>query len=179
VGCSADYYTTQDTPDFQRKKPFTFSRSSYSNLEAILRHLPLEKRKGAIKCIKNLGEIRIRSSHRQKLQAELEKLGELTGDKSRECLSDLPTEGIKDTDWAEYVQELHSILGEACACSLAGDPGFIANVGLTPIEVETEKDSVLFSLFISHHHHHTDEDTFWVWRETQISVILQRSEHSS
>lgn len=108
---------------------------------------------------------------------ELEKLGELTGDKSRECLSDLPTEGIKDADWAEYVQELHSILREACACSLAGDPGFIVNVGLAPIEVEVEKDSVLFSLFISHLH--ADEDTKWGWRETQISVILQKSEHPS
>jgi hypothetical protein len=125
-----------------------------------------------------LGEIRSRSkSHKEKLQAELEKLGELTGDKSRECLLDLPTEGIKDADWAEYVQELHSILGEACVCSLAGDPGFTANVGLAPVEVETEKDSVPFRLFILHLH--ADEDTFWGWRETQISVILQRSEHPS
>ncbi|KAH6714536.1 hypothetical protein BKA61DRAFT_734979 [Leptodontidium sp. MPI-SDFR-AT-0119] len=163
---------TKETPDFQRKKPSTYRRSSYSNLEAIVRCSPPEKRNGAIKCIKNLGEIRSRSkSHREKLQAELENLGELTGDKSRECLSDLPTEGIKDADWAEYVQELYSILGEACACSLAGDPGYIANVGLTPIEVKTEKDSVLFNLFISHLH--AEEDTFWGWRETQINVILQ------
>jgi hypothetical protein len=168
----------QDTPDFQRKKPSKYSRSSYSNLEAILRHRPPEKREGAIKCMKTLGDIRSRpKSHRENLQAELEKLGELTGDKSRECLSDLPTEGIEDVDLAEYVQELHSILVEACACSLAGDPGFTANVGLAPVEVKMEKDSVPFSLFISHLH--ADEDTFWVWRETQISVILQRSEHPS
>lgn len=159
---------TKVTPNFQRKKPSTYSRSSYSNLEAILRRSPLEKRNDAIKCVKKLGH-----RERQSLQAELEKLGELTGDKSRECLLDLPTEGIKDADWAEYVQELHSILGEACACSLAGDPGFIANVGLAPNEVEKEKDAVPFSLFISHLH--ADEETFWCWRETQISVILQRS----
>ncbi|KAM3075288.1 hypothetical protein ACMFMF_005966 [Clarireedia jacksonii] len=163
---------TKDTPNFQRKKPSTYSRSSYSNLEAIVLRKPPEKLNGAIRCIKNLGEIRRRSKpHREKLQAELENLGELTGDKSRECLSDLPTEGIKDADWAEYVQELHSILGEACACSLAGDPGCIANLGLAPIEGETEKDSVLFSLFILHLH--ADEANFWGWRETQISVILQ------
>ena len=168
----------QDTPDFQRKKPSTFSRSSYSNLQAIFLRSPKEKLNGAKKCIENLGDIRRRpKSQRDNLRAELEKLGELTGDKSRECLLDLPTEGIKDADWAEYVQELHSILGEVCACSLAGDPGFIANVGLAPIEVETEKDSVPFSLFISHLH--ANEDTFWGWRETQISVILQRSEQPS
>lgn len=168
----------QDTPDFQRKKPSTYSRSSYSNLEAILRRSPREKRNSAIKCIKNLGDIRNRSkSHRKKFLVELENLGELTGDKSRECLSDLPTEGIKDVDRAEYVEELHSILVEACACSLAGDPGFIVNVGLSLIESGTEKDSVPFSLFISHLH--ADEDTFWGWRETQIGVILQRSERPS
>ncbi|TEY35748.1 hypothetical protein BOTCAL_0583g00020 [Botryotinia calthae] len=159
---------TKDTPDFQRKKPSTYSRSSYSNLEAIFRCLPPEKRNRAIKCIKNLGDIRSRSkSCREKLQAELENLGELTGDKSRECLSDLPTEGIKDADWAEHVQELHSILGEACACSSAGDPKYIANVGLAPIEVKTSKDSVPFSLFISHLH--GNEDTVWSWKETQIN----------
>lgn len=168
--------TMQETPDFKRKKPSTYSRSSYSNLEAILRRSPPEKRNGAIKCIKNLGDIRSRSkSHRESLQAELGKLGELTGDKSRECLSDLPTEGIEDVDLAEYVQELQSILVGACACSLAGDPGFIANVGLEPVEVKTKKDSVLFGLFISHLH--ADEDA--LWRETQISVILQRSENPS
>jgi hypothetical protein len=107
---------------------------------------------------------------------ELEKLGELTGDKSRECLSDLPTEGIKDADLAEYVQELHSILGEACSCSLAGVPGFIANVGLAPIEVETERTRCRLAC------------SFGIFMPTRIlsgaggrlkSVILQRSEHPS
>jgi hypothetical protein len=149
----------QDTPNFQRKKPSTYSRSSYSNLEAIYYSRPLEKRNGAIKYIINLEKIRSHSKfHREKLQAKLENLEELTGDKSREYLSDLPTEGIKDADWAEYMQKLHSILGEAYTCSLAGDPRYITNLELTPVEVETEKDLVLFNLFISHVH--ADKNTF-------------------
>lgn len=169
----------QDKPNFQKKKPSTYIRSSYPNLDAISQ-LPQSKQTPAVircsKNIKSLGESRrLLKSQRENLDAELKKLGELIGDKSRVGQPNSQTEGIKDADWPEYVQELHSVLEEACACSLAGNPGFIINVGLTPVEADAAKDSVRFRLFIQHLH--ANEDTLGGWRETQISITRRRYEH--
>jgi hypothetical protein len=163
---------------FRPAKTNRFNRNLYRELNYVVN----TSSHSARKCIKDLGEIKSKAGvqARKKFRKSFEKFAEAEESEPGQNLSDLGTSHTKpaaDDDWSEYVRELYSIVCPVCCCSSSSDCGssnFTANIALTRVErSRAERDGAVFNLFFSHRHLN-EVGSFIQWRETRISVFLNR-----